>query len=417
MTDLEIRGVKEAEWPSFFETVRVAFGTLPSPGDDAPEKRAWPLSRAWAAFDGGQAVGCAGAYEFDLTLPGLTTAPAAGVTWVGVRPTHRRRGALTGLMSSQLADCHERGEALAILLASESVIYGRFGYGLATTQSDYELLRPHARLAAGPFTPPGRVVLVTDDDEIGRRLREVHDRVRRTQPGDVSRPEGWWKAFLAGGRGAAGGSATGFGPRFHVFYEDAAGVVQGYAYYRVRSGERALQQDWAVLLQGLGAMTADAYLALWQFVWSIDLSGSVLAGLRPTDEPLRHLLADPRRLATTRSIDFLWCRVVDVGAALSARRYAVEGSVVFEVRDDVCGWNAGRWRLSGGPDGATCERAGGASADVSLSAAELGAAMLGGTRLAALAAARRVDEHTPGALARADVMFAEPRAPWCQTFF
>ncbi|HVF33680.1 MAG TPA: GNAT family N-acetyltransferase [Acidimicrobiales bacterium] len=413
MTDLEVRGVKESEWPSFFETVRVAFGTLPAAGDDAPEKRAWPIQRAWAAFDEGRAVGCAGAYEFDLTLPGRTTAPAAGVTWVGVRPTHRRRGALTGIMRAQLADCHARGEALAILLASESVIYGRFGYGLATTQSDFELDRRHARLADGPFEAPGRVRLETDEDTIGRLLREVHDRVRRTQTGDVSRPEGWWKAFFAGGRGGPD-----HGPRFHLFYEDEAGVVQGFAYYRIRAGSgRPLAQDWAVLLQGLGALTPDAYLALWQFVWDVDLSGSVLAGLRPPDEPLRLLLADPRRLATTRSIDFLWCRMVDVPAALAARRYAIEGSVVLEVRDPFCPWNDGRWRLDGGPAGASCVRADGASADLTLSAAELGAAYLGGTRLAALAAARRVDEHTPGALARADLLFAEARAPWCQTFF
>jgi predicted acetyltransferase len=256
------------------------------------------------------------------------------------------------------------------------------------------------------------VRLVTDDAEIRRLLPEVHERVRRGQPGDVSRPEGWWEQFFAGGKGGSQ-----FGPRFHVFYEDGDGVVQGYAYYRLRpSSGPPLSGEATVLVQGLGALTFEAYVALWRFVWDVDLTGGVMAGMRPPDEPLRHLLADPRRLATTRSIDFLWCRIVDVGAALAARRYGVEGSVVLEVRDDLCGWNAGRWRLEGGPDGASCTptRDG---ADLTLSAAELGAAYLGGTRLAALAAARRVEQHTEGALATADRMFAEARAPWCQTFF
>jgi predicted acetyltransferase len=409
---LDVRAATEGEWPGFLETVRIAFGTLPSPGDEAPEKRGWPIERSVAAFEDGAVVGCAGAYEFDLTLPGLTTAPATGVTWVGVRPTHRRRGILTSLMTHQLADSHERGEPLAVLLASESVIYGRFGYGLATTQVDLELDRQHTRLLGEPASD-GRVRLVTDDAEVRRLLPEVHERVRRAQAGDVSRPEGWWQGFFAGGRGGSQ-----FGPRFHLFFEDADGVVQGYAYYRVRTSfERPLSSDWTVLVQGLGALTLDAYVALWRFVWSVDLSAKVMAGFRPPDEPLRHLLADPRRLAVTRSTDFLWCRVVDVGAALAARRYAVEGSVVVEVRDDTCPWNAGRWRLEGGPEGATCVRAPEATADLTLSASDLGAAYLGGTRLAALAAAGRVDEHTKGALTTADVMFAEARAPWCQTFF
>jgi predicted acetyltransferase len=155
---------------------------------------------------------------------------------------------------------------------------------------------------------------------------------------------------------------------------------------------------------------------LWRFVSDIDLTAKVTASFRPPDEPLRHLLRDPRRLTTPRSTDYLWCRVVDVAGALAARRYEVPGSVVIDVRDPFCPWNAGRWRLEGSPDGATCERTD-ASADLTLSAAELGAVVLGGTRLSVLAAARRVDEHATGAVARTDSMLATARAPWCQTFF
>jgi predicted acetyltransferase len=411
VSDLEFRAVTDEEWPAFLETLRIAFGTLPAPGDEAPEKRPWAIERSVAALQDGRPVGCAGSYDFDLTLPGLTTAAAAGVTWVGVRPTHRRQGALTGIMRHQLDDAHERGVPLAVLLASESVIYGRFGYGLATTQVDLELDRRRAVLSR-PFEAPGEVRLVTDDAEVRRLLTAAHERVRLQQPGDVSRPDVWWKGFFEGGRGGAS-----FGPRFHLFYESPSGEVEGYAYYRLAADFSVrLQQDWTVLLQGLGAVSFEAYVALWRFVWDLDLSGRVVAAFRPSDEPLRHLLADPRRLLTTRSTDYLWCRIVDVAAALAARRYEVEGSVVLDLRDDFCPWNAGRWRLEGGPDGASCERTD-AAPDVTLSAAELGAVFLGGTRLSALAAARRVDEHATRAVARTDAMLATARAPWCQTFF
>jgi len=413
MSGLEVRQVAEDEWPGFVETVRIAFGGLPSPGDEAPEKRAWPIERSVAAFDRGAAVGCAGSFPFELTLPGCTSVPAAGVTWVAVRPTHRRRGVLSSVMARQLEVARDQGESVAVLLASESVIYGRFGYGLATTQVDYEIQRPHARFRRDVAEPAGQVRLVTDEAEIQRLLPEIHERVRRQQPGDVSRPEGWWARFFAGGQGG-----TQFGPRIHLFYEDEAGDVQGFAYYRIDSRtERSLETDWTVGIQGLGATNLDAYVALWRFVFSIDLSATILAGVRPADELLLHLLDDPRRFGATRSVDYLWARTVDVGAALAARRYAVDSSVVLEVRDPVCPWNAGRWRLDGGPAGATCVRADDATADLTLSATELGAAYLGGTRLAALAAARRVDEHTAGALATADLMFSSARAPWCQTHF
>jgi predicted acetyltransferase len=170
------------------------------------------------------------------------------------------------------------------------------------------------------------------------------------------------------------------------------------------------------VVDGLGAVTFDAYVALWRHVTDLDLTAKVTASMRPPDEPFRHLLAEPRRLAAVRSLDFLWVRIVDVAAALAARRYEVPGSVVLEVRDPFCPWNAGRWRLEGGPDGASCERTD-ATADLTLSATELGATFLGGVNLAALAAARRVDEHATGAVARIAPMLATARAPWCQSFF
>jgi predicted acetyltransferase len=408
---IDVRAIAAEELPAFLRTIRAAFGTVPSDDELAdPDILGWPLDRSVAAFDGGLLVGGAGVYPFELTLPGRTSAPTAGVTWVGVLPTHRRRGVLTAMMRQQLEDVHARGEALAVLLASESVIYGRYGYGWATLQAEYEIQRDDVALAA-PFSPSGRLVLV-DEDEARKALPQIHDRVRREQPGDVSRTEGWWSVFFRHGRG--GGTA---GPRFYLLHEDASGEVDGYACYRVSPWNPAGPPRTA-MVQDLGALTFDAYVALWQHVTDVDLTVRTTTTSRPLDEPFRHLLADPRQLRATSAGDYLWCRVVDVPAALVQRGYLIEGRLVLEVRDAFCPWNDGRWVLEAGPDGATCEPASnGAGADLVLSAADLGAAYLGGTRLGTLARAGRVEERTPGALARADLLFSSDVEPFCRTHF
>jgi predicted acetyltransferase len=171
------------------------------------------------------------------------------------------------------------------------------------------------------------------------------------------------------------------------------------------------------MVQGMGAVNFDAYVALWQYVTDLDLTVKTVTATRPLDEPFRYLLADPRRLRATHVGDYLWCRVVDVAAALPLRRYATTGRIVLDVRDAFCPWNEGRYVLEGGPDGATCARDDRAAVDVTLSAADLGAAYLGGTSLFSLAHAGRVTEHTPGALARAALMFTSDPQPYCQTHF
>jgi predicted acetyltransferase len=407
---VEYRPVTEEEWPEFLDADRLSFSIRPGDDEYAAERRAWPIERSVAAFEDGRIVGTAGAYPFELTLPGCVSVPAAGVTWVGVLATHRRRGVLTGMMRYQLDDVRARGESVAVLLASESIIYGRFGYGLATTQVDLELPREHGDLAKA-VDPPGRLRLV-DDATAEKVLPDIHERVRRQQPGDLSRTEAWWAAFFRSAR--KGGS---FGPRLTVVYEGIDGDVEGYAYYRVRADfATPLSSDWTVLVQGMGALTFDAYVALWSYLRDVDLTSRVILPFRPPDEAFRFLLADPRRLAVTRSTDYLWCRIVDVGSALAQRRYEVADSLVLNVRDPFCPWNDGRWRVEGAPDRASCSRTDDL-ADITLDASELGSIFLGGTRLSTLAAAQRVEEHTPGAMLRADRFFATARQPWCQTFF
>ncbi|HVM08141.1 MAG TPA: GNAT family N-acetyltransferase [Acidimicrobiales bacterium] len=409
--DLEVRAATEEEWPAFVRTTNTGFGSLPGDDDVTPERRSYEIERSVAAIADGQIVGTAGAFTFDMTLPGLTTAPTAGVTWVSVLPTHRRRGVLTSMMRHQLDDIRDRGEPLAILLASESIIYGRFGYGLATVQAEYELPRAHRHLAR-PHEPAGRVLLI-DENEAKKQIPQIFEKVRRLQPADVSRPEGWWAMFFRGSKPS--GNA---GARFYVVYEGATGEVEGYAYYRVGNASQGFGTS-ASMVQGLGATTLDAYLSLWTYVTDIDLTDRTTTTSRPVEEPLRHLLADPRRLKATSVSDFLWCRIVDLPAALAARRYPIEARFTIEVVDDFCPWNSGRWIVDGGPDGATCERdaGGGAAADLQLSARDLGAVYLGGTRLAVLAQAGRVAGRDADVIRRGDAFFASDVTPYCQTFF
>jgi predicted acetyltransferase len=408
VTALDVRPIEPDQYAEFLRVDHTAFGWLPTADDLNVERLSWPLDRSVACFIDGAIVGCAGDFPFEITLPGLTSAPTAGVTAVGVLPTHRRRGVLTSMMRHQLDAIHARGDAIAILLASESIIYGRFGYGLATVQAEYELPRQYRDLAR-PFTAAGRMKLI-DDDEARKVLPDIHERVRLLQPGDVSRNDGWWQEWFR--RSDRAGNT---GPRFCAVYEGSGGEVEGFATYRVGAGGQGNER--AAMVQSMGALNFDAYVALWQYITDIDLTVKTTTMTRPLDEPYRYLLADPRRLRATHVGDYLWCRVVDVGAALPLRRYAIEGRVVLDVRDAFCPWNEGRWVLEGGPGGATCTRGDKATPDVTLSAADLGAAYLGGTSLLALARAQRVTEQTPGALERAALMFTSDPIPYCQTHF
>ncbi|MCX5417824.1 GNAT family N-acetyltransferase [Streptomyces sp. NBC_00059] len=352
--------------------------------------------RTIAAYEGGEIIGGTSVYGRVLTVPGGIT-PVAGITLVAVLPTHRRRGILTTMMRKQLTDLHESGgEPVAALNAAESTIYGRFGYGLASYVAElrgdkrFMALRPGTDLGAG-------TIRLLDRAEARPLLEKVYESVRGAAVGWVDRTEKYWEAHLADGeRVRDGGTAL----RFAVHLEPG-GEATGYALYRSK-GE-------FVRVIELAAATRPTYAALWRFLIDLD-AHTDLAYDGAVDEPLRHLLADPRAARTTVT-DNLWVRLVDVDRALTARRYSAPLDLVLEVQDTFCPWNAGRYRLSA--DGGTVTygptRAG---ADLRVTAAELGAAYLGGTTLAALAEAGRVEELRPGAVAAASPAFRGAREPF-----
>ena len=360
------------------------------------------LERMHAALEDGQVIGGAGAFTFDFSVPGATL-PCAGVTVVGVYPTHRRRGVLRTLMDAQLRDVHERGEPIAALWASEETIYGRFGYGLASWAGEVKIAREWSAFAQ-PLERRGQTRFVTREEAL-ELFPPVWEALRRERPGVHSRTHEWWdlRALRLPDEEKANPK------RFVVL--DLDGGVQAYAIFRTHTSfEAGVSNARTEVVEAIGA-TAQATAELWRFLLDIDWTASFEVGLLPPDHPLFLLLANPRR-AGYRMGDGLWVRLVDVGAALSGRAYAVEGGVVFDVRDAVCPWNEGRWKLEGGSATRTD-----AAADIALDVGALGSAYLGAVSFEQLRSALRIEELVDGAVKRADAMFGWRPLPWCPEIF
>ncbi|MDQ7905583.1 GNAT family N-acetyltransferase [Phytohabitans sp. ZYX-F-186] len=371
------------------------------------DRRVWEADRTLVVTDADEVVGHTFAAARDLTVPGAVL-PAAHVTGVGVAPTHRRRGLLTRLMRRQLRDLRDAGrEPLAILWASEARIYPRFGYGLASTRLELSIDTREVKLPAA--TAGGRLRAGSPAD-LYPELTKVYDTLRPERPGWSSRTDEWWAQVLADSPGRREGATE----RRAVVHEGEGGV-DGYALWRSKSGWSSTGPNATVHVSEIAAADPVAYATLWRFLLGIDLARTVTYGFAAVDDPLLYLASDIRQL-DTHFADGLWVRLLDLPAALAARRYATDLDVVFEVGDPLLPENAGRWRVAGGPPGATCERTS-AEADLACDVTDLGAAYLGGTSLAALAAAGRVRELRPGALHRASTAFGWYRQPSAPEIF
>ncbi len=414
-----VRPVSPEEFDGFARVAMHAFHGSPfSEADRESALTRLEFDRTLAAFDGQEAVGSTAVYSFQLSVPGHRTLPAAGVTWVSVLPSHRRRGVLRSLMARQLADVRDRGEPLAVLWASETPIYPRYGYGCAMWHAEYTLHRGEGALAAtGPADSRLRL-RITDPAAALPELAKVYDAVLPHRPGFIARNEPWWRSATYDPVEERHGAS----PLHCVLAEDDGGP-RGYALYsgQDRWDETSLPDD-VLRVRELMATDPAASAALWSDLLSRDLTGEFLVRRRPVDDPLLYLLADRRR-ARPRLLDGLWARIIDVPGALAGRGYSAPVDVVIEVRDRLIPANAGRWRLSaagvtaaGVTATASCVPAT-AAPDVALDVSELGAAYLGGTRLGALAEAGLVTELRQGAVRQLSAAMSSDPAPWCPMGF
>lgn len=407
--DLELRACQDGDLGAFFDTFGAAFGYDMEGEVREHLARLIGPDRMLCAVDDGEMVGVAGAFRFRLAVPGGEL-PAAGVTVVGVRPSHRRRGVLTAMMRRQLDDVRRWGEPLAILWASESSIYQRFGYGLATLRARIDIERDRALFRDNP-PPVGGVRLVTVE-QAAKILPDVYERARQARPGMLDRTATWWKERRLAD---AQWQREGGGVMFRAVLE-VDGRPEAYALYRVHRSwsEAGVPDGWLDVIEAV-ATSPLATREIWRFLFGVDLVARVKADRLPLDHPLLLMLGEPRRLRLG-VLDGIWLRLVDLPSALAGRSYAGAGSLVVDVVDRICPWNSGRWRLTAETNEARVEACPDA-ADLRLDVGDLGSVYLGGTSFRQLARAGRVEELEPGAIERADALFHSDWAPWCPDDF
>lgn len=410
---VQVRPVRVEELPGWIDAMRTAFLSVP----DAAATQALAtyrlahagVERTWGGFDADRCVATLRSTPFPLTVPGGARLTADGLTNVTVAATHRRRGLLTGMLTESLRTAVDRGDPVAVLIAAEWPIYGRFGYGPATDAVSWQV----DATAGTVRVPQAGTVARVEPAELAELAPPVIERWSRGQPGALVRPPHRLRHDL----GLA--HPEGQPPDWRgicVVHADPAGEPDGYLLYHVDEAWRDGNRPNGTLHVDELVTSADgAYADLWRYCCEHDWVATVRAPRRRPDEPLPWLLTDPRAAWQAARTDYLWLRLLDVPAALSARTYSRPGRCVLEVVDGF-GHAAGRFALDAGPDGASCGRTG-AAADVTLPAWVLGAVYLGGTRLRTLAAAGLVDEHRPGALAAADALLAGDVTPWCSIDF
>lgn len=392
MSTLEIRTATADDLPAVHLADSRAFGAEASPQRVAEVERLVPPERYVLGLDAGTVVGVTAVMPLRMTVPGGAQVAAAGIANVSVGATHRRRGVLREIFTAQHRGLVEEGFTLSALTASEGTIYGRFGYGPATTYQRVEIDRQHTVVRPGAPDPGG--VRQVEAGQARTLLPAVHARWQSRTPGALHRSESWWDWQLAD-RPDERRSTSALQFLVHA---------DGYATFRRAEGPQGRQARVVELV----AATEDASAALWRVLLGLDLVPTVVAELSPED-PLPFLLADTRSVRVTGTRDGLWVRLLDVSAALAQRRYAVELDVVLDVADGFLD-RGGRFRVRGGPDGAECTRTD-AAADVRLDVSTLGSLHLGGHRVSTLHRAGLVGVHDPTVLARLDLALVTDRAP------
>ncbi|MFC8764983.1 GNAT family N-acetyltransferase [Streptomyces sp. NPDC057193] len=412
---VDVRTVAESEFPDWQRALRTGFLRPPVVTDEEVADRLAhvDLARTLGAFDRDRVVATFRSFRQEVSTVGGGSLTADAISQVTVSPTHRRRGLLSRMMTTDLAAAKERGDAIATLIAAEYPIYGRFGFGAASWATEWSVDVRRAGLdprRSGRPEDGGRIDL-TDAEEIRKAGPAVHRRLAGVRAGVTDRSARDWEV----GTGLGVHSEPWREP-FYAVYRAESGEVEGFVSYTAddKWGD-AKQPLNTATVRDLIAVTPAAERALWHYLCSVDWVGTVRSGYRAPDDPLPMLLPDPRAARTLTYVDMLWVRVLDVVRVLESRTYPVADGLVLDLRDGD-GLAGGRYRLDASPAGATAVRTA-ESADLAFDIAELGTLALGDESAVRLCRLGRVEELTAGAAARADLLFRTPLRPFSPDIF
>jgi len=406
--DFDVRTVDPADYESYVKLAMRQFHATSwhdSEAVTAFRARRFADQRVRAAHQGDRMVGTFRSWDEPLAVPGGLTG-ACYVSDVTVTPTHRRRGVLTAMMTTDLRRAKESGISLAYLIASSAQIYGRYGYGVATEHATWTVDADATRFRLSEEAA-GLSVELTDDAGLAAIAPTIYEAAYVRQPGAKRRDEMWWQSTL-GQAGLPDNEPNAF--RNAVYVLDGETPV-AYARYQAKESSEQRVDTSQLRVIDLSASTDAGYARIWQFLASIDLVSTLRAGDRPVEEPLPWLLTDRRSARQSERADFSWVRLLDVPKALSSRRYLGAGACVLEVVDRL-GLSGGTFQLEADGSGFGRAVATGDRPDLTLDVSVLGSAYLGEIPLSYLAAADLVAEHTDGAVRRLSTLLRFPATAW-----
>jgi len=383
----------------------IGFGGDANPIDQDRFLSLMPLERTVAVFDDDAIVGTLGDFELTLTVPGGSQLAMAGTTMVTVLPTHTRQGILRSMITRHLDNAVNRGEPVAGLWASESGIYGRFGFGIATESHDSRI---DARAAILPPTSDDVSVRMISRDQILDRVAPLWTQIATERVGFIERAQSRWQSIIDDPEHRREGMSM----LRHVVAMRGDAVV-GYSSYRQKDKWEGFVSNSEVSVHDVVARDNNAHLALWNYLLTIDLFPTVQFWNLPVDDSLAYQVS---QLRTVRRavLDGLYVRILDVEQALAARTFERDGQLVIAVEDPM-GYAAGSYRLDV-TNGQASVRKTQDTADITLDVRELGALYLGRNCADLYARTGRVRGASDSVRALGQI-FGTARAPWCPEMF